>query len=153
ALHGDRRQRHNRKARKPRIGPQLFERAEAVERRHLQIEQDQVGRCLFGDADGLLPVGRFLDRVSAALENNADQLAAGGLVVGDKDSFHARGASVFERRTCRSIARSSVSFFNGLVRYAAAPGAAECSLSITDTTTTGIGAVCGMWRSSCSSFC
>src|SRR6478609_150371 len=65
---------------------QLFGGGQAVEDRHLDIHDDEVGLDLLGQLDGLLAVAGLADDVVALLSEHLDEVETDeGLVLGDED--------------------------------------------------------------------
>src|SRR5690606_148292 len=81
---------------------------DAVEPRHVDVEEDDRGRGLGGPLDRLDPVaGRLQLEARDVLERRRDEAADEGIVVDDEDGVaHGRraGARPISRRTCPSRA-------------------------------------------------
>src|SRR5579883_2492430 len=89
ALHGARRECHDRRFSEFGLGAQLLNDAEPVKARHMQVEDNQIGFSFPCEPHGFQAVGGLDYRVARFFENGAHQLAAGGFVVSDQHGFHA----------------------------------------------------------------
>src|SRR5450631_1401454 len=87
-MHGAGGKRHNRSGCKTDLTSKSLNHSEAIERRHLEIQQDELGLALPGLLKRLSAVRGLNHLIATVLEHGADQLAAGGFVVSDQDSLH-----------------------------------------------------------------
>ena len=76
-----------------RAGAQAAGHLEPVEPRHLDIEQQQIGRSGLRRAQGRAPVGRLDHAVPGAFEEHAQQAAVGRVVLGNDDRRRSDGCS------------------------------------------------------------
>ena len=88
AVHGARRERHDRSRGKVPVAAQFGEDAETIETGHMKIQNDEVGLKLPGGLQSFDAVVRFGDRITRTLEHGADQFAAGCLIVRYQHFFH-----------------------------------------------------------------
>ena len=76
------------------LGPEALQHVEAVHLRHLDVEEDEVGRFLLGDLEPRGAVGREQALVALVLEDHLQRRADGLLVVDDEDPrLHGWGAA------------------------------------------------------------
>ena len=99
---------HARGGRRSRSAPQ---RADAVEPRHHEVEQDHVGRVLRRGGDRLLAVAGLADHLDVVLqvEERPQALAHDRVVVGDQDADHAAHLQPHARAVAERRARSRAS--------------------------------------------
>ncbi len=70
------------------IGADEFEHAEAVEIRHVDVAQDEVGKVLAGLADAIQATAGGDDMVTGVGEALGGDLAQGDIVINDQHRFH-----------------------------------------------------------------
>ena len=75
---------------------QVLQHLDAVEHRHLDVEQDRVVRNLRRFVDSLLTGARLVDAVALVLESHANRLADRGFVVNYQDAVRHRAASTLQ---------------------------------------------------------
>jgi hypothetical protein len=76
----------------PSHQPQRLQRLQPTHARHVAVQDDEIRRVALERVQRLLPVVHQRDRVTAALQDPADHLAVGRVVVRDQDAQGRRGA-------------------------------------------------------------
>src|SRR5580698_2053912 len=92
-----------------RIFTNLLHCRDAIEHRHAQVKQQDVGLRLIDHIEGFLTVARFKYRIFPHLQQFAKQFTVDGIVFGEKDFDHSSPAAeaILPSWTTRPISMSN----------------------------------------------